>query len=146
MPPTNAQKKKKSKTKKTTPAPAITKDGLSVQEQTPAPESSPPLPDTPAPEPFPPLPERPEINPSRELLYLALSSWRLSRFQGMIYKIERTFAHHRLDEVYGTHIIFEQLDHLNQGKHAELLEEMNSFCDTVMDEFDDHLARKGDNS
>ncbi|MGD8499016.1 MAG: hypothetical protein PVJ86_00120, partial [Phycisphaerales bacterium] len=101
---------------------------------------------TPAPAPASILPDKPDIHPSREILYLALQFWRLSRFPNMFYKIERTFSHHRIGEQFGTEIIFEQLELINNGEHAELLEEMNAFCDTVLDEFDAHLAEKADNS
>lgn len=133
MPPTKSQKKKTQKKKNTPPAPAVTNNGPGQeQETTPAPASI--------------LPDKPDIHPSRELLYLALQFWRLSRMPNMFYKIERTFAHHRIGEQYGTETIFEQLKHVNNGQHAELLEEMNAFCDTVLDEFDAYLAEKADNS
>jgi hypothetical protein len=135
MPPTNSQKKK-TKKKNPAPAPAQKKTNGPGQEQE----------TTPAPAPASILPDKPDIHPSREILYLALQFWRLSRFPNMFYKIERTFSHHRIGEQYGTEIIFEQLELINNGEHAELLEEMNAFCDTVLDEFDAHLAEKADNS
>lgn len=136
--------KKNSPKNGTPPAPADN-TGQGQDQDTPAPDSDIPE-ESPeeSPEDLPELPDTPTLNPSRELLYQALAAWKFSRLQNLIYRIERTFAHHRLGEEYGTDIIFEQLEQINNGEHAALLEEINAFCDTVADEFDTYLAEKGE--
>ena len=87
--------------------------------------------------------EPPEATATEELLFIAFAAWKFNHFQPLFYRMTRTWAHHKLGETYDTGIIFEHLDHMNQGNHAELLEQINAFGDTLMKELKQHLARKG---
>jgi hypothetical protein len=89
------------------------------------------------------LPEKPPlIHPTEELMMHAITAWKMDTFKNMFYRMNRTFCHFRLNEKYGTHIIFEELDQLNKGRHQELLDQMNAFANQVMNDLKVHLAAK----
>lgn len=126
--------KKKKDDKKTTdaPAPAQTRD-----ENTPAPAAA-----------APPEDEKEEIwddtvpppDPTVQLMEIAFEAWAQKQLSGVFYVMTRTFAHHRQNEKYGTHLIFNALQTLNGGKHAELLEQLAAFRDTLFKELDEYIA------
>jgi len=75
-----------------------------------------------------------------------LTGWRMNHLSQFYYRIDRTFAHHRLGEKYDSNIIFEQFDLLNRGDHAALVREMESFGEDIISELAQHIAEKEQDS
>lgn len=128
---------KKKKDDKTTVAPAAaqTRD-----------ENNPPTPAADA----PPEEDKEEIwddpvpppDPTIQLMQMAFEAWAGKQLEGVFYVMTRTFTHHRRKEQYGTHLIFNALETLNKGKHAELLEQLAAFRDTLFDELEEYVAER----
>lgn len=120
------KKKKDDKTTTDAPAPVQPRD-----ENTPAPAAESPPEETPI-----------EDDPTVELMKLAFEAWAGKQLEGVFYYMTRTFTHHRNKEAYGTHLIFNALEQLNRGKHAELLEQLLAFRETLFTELDEYVAER----
>lgn len=128
--------------KKASPKPKNSKESKPIPSEISRSESSPPEPDESSPpEPTEPI-EIDEFYATKTLMAMTLEAWKTDVLKNLFYRINRTFCHYRLDEKYGTHIIFEQLEQLNHGRHEELLLAMHSFSETVMEELNQYLADK----
>lgn len=79
------------------------------------------------------------IDPRVFLMQLVWKAWLSHQLEGLMYRMTRTFEHHRRNENYGTHIIFEQLESLNKGKHAEMLKQYEAFHKTLFEELDNYI-------
>jgi hypothetical protein len=79
------------------------------------------------------------VDPRIFLMQLVWKAWLSHQLDGLMYRMTRTFEHHRRNENYGTHIIFEQLESLNKGKHAEMLKQYEAFHKTLFEELDNYI-------
>ena len=127
---------KKKKVEKETPATVIPEDAQNKgDEQEPSPVTQ-------EPDALEPADDSIWNHPSLELLALAIESWKLSRFQSILYRLERAFAHQRKGEEYDLEGIFRELEYMNLGEHAQLIREMGIFSDTVLYDIKSRLAQK----
>ena len=131
-----SKKKKVEKEKKETPATVIPEDAQNKgDEQEPSPVTK-------EADALEPADDSIWNHPSLELLALAIESWKLSRFQSILYRLERAFAHQRKGEEYDIEGIFQELEYMNRGEHAQLIREMCTFSDTVLYDINARLAQK----
>jgi len=130
------KKKKTDKTKATPETPELTRD------KTPAPSVA--TTEEPTKEIIEEEPEEEfiEMDATYVLMELAWEAWLNEQLKGLMYRITRTFTHHRRNEKFGTHIIFEQLETLNGGKHEEMLDQFGAFKETLFSELKQHIADK----
>lgn len=132
-----ATRARKSK-KKIEPSPEEIKTPVEQQEQTTSEKAQTSV--EKAADTLPPTPTRMAFE---ELLYIAVAAWRFQMIpKGILYKMTRTFAHHRNGEKYDSAVIFREMEAFQHGKHEQLLSEIDSFCDMVMDEAKGWVAAK----
>lgn len=127
------KKKKIEKEKKETPAPVIPEDAKGDEQKVLV-----------CTEPASVIQEANDIlnDESLELMSWAIEAWKLSRFSGILYRLERAFAHQRKGEEYDIEGIFQELEYMNRGEHAQLIREMCTFSDTVLYDINARLAQK----